>query len=75
MRCLHCDQELPESFFKKWERRSGKPSDRFGCPHCGADHVCREIGRTPSGKPQYSVRLWGHLKAIRKKKERDKMGP
>lgn len=62
MRCLHCGREIPQSFFE------AAKADRFSCPHCAAEHVRREIGRLPSGEPQYSVRLWGHPTGLRKKK-------
>jgi hypothetical protein len=72
MHCLLCNQELPESFLEEWARSAQASSGRFSCPHCAADHVRREIGRTPLGKPQYSVRLWGHLSEIRRRKETDR---
>lgn len=72
MKCLDCGKEIPESFFASWQTSPQAKSGRFNCPHCEADHVRREIGRTPEGKRLYSVRLWGHpTKARRKRRDRD----
>lgn len=74
MTCLECSKELPASLFEKGEKPPPSKSGRFACPSCGAEHVRREIGSTPDGKPLYSLRLWGHPSSRRKKKE-DRGGP
>jgi len=75
MRCLHCDRELSEAFFEEWSRTPAAASGHFFCPHCSAEHVRREVGRAPSGKPQHSVRLWGHLSEIRRRKNKGNRPP
>jgi hypothetical protein len=69
MDCLHCAKEIPDAFMAAWEATPQSKSGRFNCPACGADHVRRDIGRTPNGKPLYTFRLWGHPTSVRKKKE------
>jgi hypothetical protein len=72
MKCLECPNNIPDSFFAAWADSPQAKSGRFDCPHCGAHHVRREIGRTPEGKPLYSVRIWGHPTTTRKpKRDRD----
>jgi transposase-like protein len=75
MRCLHCDKEFPASFLEEWERSDAARSGHFSCPHCAADHVRREIGRSPAGRPEYSIRLWGHLSENRRRKDAGKKPP
>lgn len=74
MRCLHCDGEITKQFLAEWEASEAAKGDRFLCPHCNAEHVRREIAPLPSGKRQFTYRLWGHLTAIRKKKEKPDNG-
>jgi len=69
MTCLQCGKPLTDDFFALWERSPLAKSGRFNCPSCGADHVRRDIGRTPEGKRLFSVRLWGHPTSGRKKKK------
>jgi len=68
MRCLHCGREIPETFFESWSATPEAKSGRFRCPSCDAEHVRREIDPLPSGKRQFTFRLWGHLTANRKRK-------
>jgi len=68
MKCLDCGQEIPDEFFTAWEQSPQAKSGRFTCPHCRADHVRRDIGKTPEGKPLFSIRLWGHPTSTRRKK-------
>jgi len=69
MNCLHCGQALPEAVLTAWERAPQAKSGRFACPSCGADHVRRAIGKTPEGKPLFTLRLWGHPTTTRKRKD------
>lgn len=69
MKCLDCTKDIPDSFIAEWQKSPQAKSGRFACPSCGVEHVRREIGHTPEGKPLYSVRLWGHPTTSRKKKE------
>lgn len=66
MECMSCGQSISESFFDEKNGTEQFKGGRFGCPHCGAEHVRRDIGRLPSGKPLYTVRLWGHLTTVKK---------
>jgi hypothetical protein len=75
MKCLHCGEMIPDAFFEAWKKSAAAKSGRFNCPHCTADHARREIGRLPSGEMQYSVRLWGHLTEIRRKKKEGEGSP
>ena len=68
MKCQHCNTEIPESFFEAWQKTPAAKSGRFACPHCSAEHVRREIGKTPEGKSLYSIRLWGHPTTTKRKK-------
>jgi len=68
MRCLLCGREIPSTFFDAWSGTEEAKSGRFHCPFCDAEHLRREIAPLPSGKPQFTVRLWGHLTAQRKRK-------
>ncbi len=67
--CLECGKVLPDDFFEAWQKSPEAKSGRFTCPGCGADHVRREIGRTPEGKPLFNVRLWGHPTTRKRKRE------
>lgn len=67
MKCLQCGVEIPEAFFTQRNQSESIKGGRFACPQCGAEHVRRVIGQDPSGAPLFSVRLWGHLKAAKRK--------
>lgn len=67
MRCLHCGKEIPDAFFTDWGKTVESKSGHFNCPHCNADHVRRQAGQLPNGKPLYTIRLWGHLTRMRPK--------
>lgn len=68
VKCLHCNEDIADDFLAAWDKSAQAKSGRFTCPHCSADHVRREIGRTPEGKPLYTFRLWGHPTSSRRKK-------
>ncbi|HZE98071.1 MAG TPA: hypothetical protein VE981_13660 [Planctomycetota bacterium] len=66
MNCLSCNVEIPDSLFAEWEKTEQFKGGRFSCPTCSAEHVRREIGKTPTGEPLYTFRLWGHLTSVRR---------
>ena len=73
MRCLNCQEPLPELPDVDKSKPVSANSGHFACPHCKANHVRREVGRLPSGEPLYSVRLWGHLTAARRKSDSSRL--
>jgi DNA-directed RNA polymerase subunit RPC12/RpoP len=75
MKCQHCSEEIGDDFFAAWDKNPRSKSGRFRCPHCSADYVRREIGKTPEGKPLYTFRLWGHPTSSRQKKKPDSGRP
>jgi hypothetical protein len=66
MKCLSCDREFPEPSIEQENSADELKGGRFACPQCGAEHIRRQVGELPSGKPLYDIRLWGHLTAKRK---------
>jgi DNA-directed RNA polymerase subunit RPC12/RpoP len=65
MNCLRCGREISDSFFTLLNQSPEFKGGRFACPHCGAEHLRREVGTLPTGAPLFTVRLWGHLRAPR----------
>jgi hypothetical protein len=66
MNCLSCGANISESFLRQKSRTEEFKGGRFACPHCGAEHVCRQVGQLPSGEPLYDFRLWGHLSSVKR---------
>ena len=62
MNCLHCAREIPVAFFDSRTESPEFKGGRFSCPHCGAEHIRRNVGKLPNGEPLHNFRLWGHLK-------------
>jgi predicted RNA-binding Zn-ribbon protein involved in translation (DUF1610 family) len=64
MNCLNCQDPLPEDHFREAPPEAVARQGPFSCPHCGANHIRRKVGSLPSGKPLYSLRLWGPVTAV-----------
>jgi hypothetical protein len=66
MKCMNCGAEIPEEFFAQKSQSTQFRGGRFACPHCGVEHLRRQVGQLHSGEPMYSFRLWGHLITVGK---------
>lgn len=68
MKRLPYSMEIPDGWTTAWEATQSQ-SGRFNCPSCRADHVRRELVKTPGGRSSYSFRLRGHPALMGKKSE------
>jgi len=66
MNCLRCNRQISDTFFSARDESPEFKGGRFACPHCGAEHLRRNVGTLASGEPLFSFRLWGHLRVQQK---------
>lgn len=68
MNCLNCKEPLPKSYFQEAPPEIEARQGPFSCPHCYAEHVRRRVGELPSGKPLHTLRLWGPVTSVWRKR-------